>query len=89
MKFSGCTWYGIEFGKEKGETGGIIQKKSEPHGRNPCAPGFEERTPEETSRQADCDSKVAWNLAKKNAQCGAREILCSDGMDTLRRSKTS
>ena len=31
-------------------------------------------TPEETSRQADCDSKVARNLARKNAQFWGREI---------------
>ena len=48
-------------------------KKGAPNERNLCAPGFEEWTPEETSRQADCDSKVAWNLARKNAQCWERE----------------
>ena len=47
----------------RGQSGGIIQK-GEPHERNPCAPGLEEWTLEETSRQADCDSKVAWNLAR-------------------------
>ena len=52
----------LEFGKEreKRQSGGIIQK-SEPHERNPCAPGFEEQPPEETSWQADCSCKVAWN----------------------------
>ena len=29
------------------------------HERNPCAPGFEELPPQETSWQADCSSKVA------------------------------
>ena len=52
--------------ERKGQSGGVIQK-GELHERNPCAPKFEERTPEEASRQADCDSKVAWNLARKNA----------------------
>ena len=33
------------------QSGGIIQK-GEPHELNPCAPGFEEQPPEETSRQA-------------------------------------
>ena len=41
---------------------------------------FWEETPEETSRQADCTSKVAWNLARKYASSkpnsceGARDI---------------
>ena len=48
------------------QAGGIIQK-CEPHERNPCAPSFEEQPPEETSRQADCDSKVARNLARNYA----------------------
>ena len=46
------------------QSGGIIQN-GEPHERNPCAPGFEEQPPEETSRQAGCTSKVAWNLGRK------------------------
>ena len=29
--------------------------------------GFEEQPNEETSRQADCTSKVAWSLARKYA----------------------
>ena len=32
---------------------------------NPCAPKFEERTPEETSRQEQYARKAAWNLARK------------------------
>ena len=64
LKFSGCNWYKIEFGKGKGQPGGSIQK-GEPRGQNPCAPGFEEWTLEEIARQADCDSKVAWNLERK------------------------
>ena len=47
-----------------GQSGGIIQK-GELHERNPCAPSSEERTPEGSSRQADCDSKAAWKLARK------------------------
>ena len=50
----------------KNQSGGIIQK-GEPHERNPCAPGFEEQPFEETSRQAICASKIAWNLARKYA----------------------
>ena len=64
LKFSGCTWYKIEFLERKGQSGGIFQN-GEPHERNPCAPGFEEWTIEETSWQADCDSKVARNLEGK------------------------
>ena len=39
--------------------------KGEPHERNPCAPKFEERTPEETSRKGDSARKAAWDLARK------------------------
>ena len=53
----------LKFGKKK-QSGGIIQK-GELHERNPCAPGFDEQPPEETSRQEDCTSKAAWKLAKK------------------------
>ena len=63
MKFSGCTWYEIKNSGKKRQSGGIIQK-CELHEQNPCAPGFEERAPGEISRQADCDSKAAWNLAR-------------------------
>ena len=64
-KCSGCTWYKIEFRKER-QSGGIVQE-GEHHERNPCAPGFEEQPPEETSRRAGCTSKVAWNLARNYA----------------------
>ena len=50
--------------ERKGQSGGVIHKV-ELHWRNPCAPSSEEQPPEETSRQADCDSKAAWNLARK------------------------
>ena len=39
----------------------------EPRERNPCAPGFEEQPPEETSLQAGCTGKVACNVARKYA----------------------
>ena len=64
IQFSGRAWYKIEFGKEKGQSGGVIQK-GELYERNPCAPTFEERTPEETSRQEECARKAAWDLARK------------------------
>ena len=51
----------FKFGKEKGSRGVI----GEPHERNPCAPKFEERTPEETSRQEEYARKAAWNLARE------------------------
>ena len=67
--------------------------KGEPHERNPCASSFAEWTPEETSWQADCDSKVAWKFAK-NAQCWAREIdaqikwiLRGEGPETRQRDR--
>ena len=64
IKFSGRTWYEIRNRERKGPSRGVIQK-SEPHERNPCAPMFEERTLEETSRQEDCARKAAWDLARK------------------------
>ena len=54
----------LNSGERRGQLGGIIHK-GETHERNPCALVFEDRTFEETSRQADCTSKVAWNLAWK------------------------
>ena len=39
----------FKFGERERPSRGVIQK-GEPHKRNPCAPKFEERTPEETSR---------------------------------------
>ena len=64
IKFSGRTWYEIQIRERKGPSRGVIQK-GEPHERNPCAPTFEERTPEETSRQEECVRKAAWGLARK------------------------
>ena len=58
---------------KKRQSGGIIQK-GEPHERNPCAPDFQEQAPEETSRQAGCTSKVAWNLARKYASSSRRQL---------------
>ena len=63
VKFSGRTWYEIRTRDTKGPSPGIIQK-GDTHERNPCAPKFEERTPEETSRQEDCARNAAWDLAK-------------------------
>ena len=58
---------------KKRQSGGIIQK-GEPHERNPCAPDFQEQPPEETSRQAGCTSKVAWNLARNYASSSRRQL---------------
>ena len=63
-KFSGRTWYEVQIRERKGPSRGVIQK-GEPPERNPCAPKFEERTPEETSRQEEYARKAAWNLARK------------------------
>ena len=62
-KFSGRTWYEIRIRDRKWPSRGVNQE-GEPHERNPCAPRFEERTPEEASRQEDCARKAAWDLAK-------------------------
>ena len=54
------------FRERRRQFGGIIQK-GEPHERNPCAPSLEEQPLEEASLQEDCESKAAWNLARKCA----------------------
>ena len=72
LKFSGCTWCKIEFGKQEGQSGGIIPKCA-PHERNPCSPDFEDRTPEETSRQEEYARRVAWNLARKICKLKAED----------------
>ena len=66
QKFSGCTWYKTKIRERKRQSGAIIQK-GELHERNPCAPTFEERTSEETSRQEECARNVVWNLTRKYA----------------------
>ena len=48
IKFTGCTWCEIQIRDRKGPFQDVIHQ-GEFHGRNPCAPKFEERTPEETS----------------------------------------
>ena len=58
----------FKLGKEKGPSRGVI------HGeRNPCAPTFEERTLEETSRQEECARKAAWDLARKTCKLRAQD----------------
>ena len=63
-----------------------LSKKGEPHERNPCAPSLEEPPPEETSRQADCPSKEAWNLARKYASLSRKLnyvlFLCEGAWET-------
>ena len=61
--YSAGTWYQMRIPERKGPSRGIIQK-CEPHERNPCAPRYEDRTPDETSRQESCARKAARNLAK-------------------------
>ena len=72
QKFLGCIWYETKIRERKGQSGGSIQK-GEPHERNPCAPRFEEQPLEETSRQAGCNSNVAWNLARKICKLKAQD----------------
>ena len=59
--------------KKRAKSGGIIQK-GDPHERNPCAPVFEEQTLEETLRQANSDSTVAWNGRDKCTMMSKRDI---------------
>ena len=72
LKFSGRTWYEVQNRERKGPSRGVIQK-GEPHERNLCAPKFEERTPEETSRQEEYARKAAWNLARKYIKLKAED----------------
>ena len=71
-KFSGRTWYEVQIRERKGPCRGVIQK-GEPHERNRCAPKFEERTPEETSRQKEYARKAAWNLTRKMCKLKAED----------------
>ena len=61
-----------EFGERKGPSRGVIQK-GEPHERNPSAPEFDERTPEETSRQEGYARKAAWNTGRKFCKLKAKD----------------
>ena len=56
------TWYEIQI--RESVISRRYPKKSDPHKRNPCAPKFEERTLEETSRQEEYAGEAAWNLAR-------------------------
>ena len=80
MKFSGCTWYKTEFGKEKGVLE-AVPKKVNLMSEILARLFFEKQPPEETSRQADCTSKVAWDLARKYASSSRTLIyvlFCAD-----------
>ena len=57
-KFSGRTCHEIRIRNTEGQ-------KGEPHERNSCAPRFEERTPEETSKQEECAIEAACDQARK------------------------
>ena len=74
IKFSERTWYEIPIRESKGPSRDVIQK-GESHERNPCAPKFEERTLEETSRQEECARKAAKDLARKIYKLKARTKL--------------
>ena len=63
VKFTKRTWHQIKILERNGLSRGIIHK-CEPHERSPCAPSFEERTPEETLLQERCARTVAWDLAE-------------------------
>ena len=67
VKFPGGTSHQIKIRERKGPPRGVIQK-CEPHEGNPCAPRFEERSHEETSRQESWGRKAAWDLAKNILQ---------------------
>ena len=64
IDFLGCTWCEVQIRERKGPSRGVNQK-GEPQ-RNHCAPMFEERTPEETSREEECARKAAWVFGEKH-----------------------
>ena len=72
LKFSGCTWYKVEFLKKKKK---VIwwpyskKKKGEPRERNPCAPDFEDQPPKETN------FTTRFFFSKKSVEFG--ENICS------------
>ena len=78
VKISKGTWHQIEIRERKGPSRGIIPKYA-PHESGPCAPKFEERTPEETSRQEEYARKAAWDLGKflKAQEFGHSYVLFS------------
>ena len=53
----------LKIRERKGPSRGIV-RKCVPHECSPCAPEFEERTPDKTLHQERCARRVAWNLAK-------------------------
>ena len=74
-KFSGRTSYQTLNRERKGPSQGVIQK-CEPHERNPCARKFEDRTPEETSKQEDRARTAAWDLPKNVYELKSEEKNC-------------
>ena len=59
--------------ERQGQSGGIVQKGWTSWATT-LRTQFWEGTPEETSRQADCTSKVAWTLARKCASSSRRQL---------------
>ena len=61
------TWCEVQIREKVSFPGGI--QKGDPHKRNPCAPKFEERTLEETSRQEEyARQSMARNIYKLKAE---------------------
>ena len=63
IKFSKGTRHQINMRERKGPSRRIF-RNCVPHECSPCAPEFEERTPDKTLHQERCARRVAWNLAK-------------------------
>ena len=75
-KFTGCTWYKIEFGKEEGNLEALSKKVN--FMTEILARPVLRTTTRGASRQADCTSNIAWNLARKYASSKPRTItFCS------------
>ena len=97
-KFSGCTWYRTEFGKEKGQSGGIIQKgevlRRNTWGNLTTRGIWRENMQAQSRRQLPVKAPETQKIVCLFQDSGAsmhnaeQGDLSSDTMDTLRRSKT-
>ena len=85
MKFWRCTWYKITIRESKRTIWRHYPKRWTSWAKSLRAQFWDEIL-EETSRQADCDSKSSVELGKKSTM-RSKSDLSSDKMDSLRRSR--
>ena len=80
VKFSGGTWYLIlkNNRERKGPSRGINQQ-CEPHERNSCAPRFEVKSHDETSKQESLARKAAWDFGENCLQAQKQDATGKNG----------